>query len=377
MHWGVLAVALLSTASLRAEEWNFEAKPGERLLIDLKTGGDIELRGVAGTAVHVAARLHGRDAETVRVTAERDKSGVRIESEQTARRRNTSAGVDLVIELPTRFDVELSSMGGEVSIEDLEGDLSGQTMGGELNLRKVRGTVNLSTMGGSIEVVDTVASGKVSTMGGNVRLTNVRGGLRGSTMGGQVRIVGGDTGVSDSEGPTGHAAPQSGDVVQISSMGGAIHVESAPNGADVKTMGGNVRIDSARRFVKASTMGGDVDIDKADGDVHATSMGGDVTVQVIGDGGDVDLETMAGRIELTLPAGFAGSFDLELEFTQNSRRSYEIRSDFPLTQRRDADWRYGHGTPRKSIYGEGKSGDGRHTVRIHAINGDIVIRKGS
>jgi DUF4097 and DUF4098 domain-containing protein YvlB len=250
-------------------------------------------------------------------------------------------------------------------------------MGGEVVLRRIRGSVQLSTMGGEIEVVDADASGKVSTMGGNVLLKNVRGGLHGSTMGGQVRIEGGDAGSFRSEGPAGHPRPQSGDVVRITSMGGAIQVDRAPNGAEVQTMGGNVRVESVAKFVSASTMGGDVVIREADGDVRASTMGGDVTVRVIGAGGDVDLETMSGTVELELPAGFSGAFDVELEFTKNSRRSYEIRSDFPLAQRRDAEWRYGEGTPRKSIYGEGTAGGGEHRVKIRAINGDVVIRKGA
>jgi len=104
-------------------------------------------------------------------------------------------------------------------------------------------------------------------------------------------------------------------------------------------------------------------------------MGGDVSVRVVGRGGDVEIESMSGDLELVLPAGFSGDFDVELVFTRNSRQDYEIRSDFPLAQRRDAEWRRDGRNAQKSIYGEGKSGDGRHKVVLRTVNGDVVIRK--
>ena len=62
------ALALSLAGTGLAEEWKFDVQPGERLEIDLETGGSIEVRGGAGHQVRVVAEVRGRDAETVRVT---------------------------------------------------------------------------------------------------------------------------------------------------------------------------------------------------------------------------------------------------------------------------------------------------------------------
>lgn len=369
------AFLLLVPGAARAQQWSFDVQPGERLVVEIETGGEVEIRGGAAGKVSIVAEVGGRDRDDVVIEAERDARGVRVTGKPARRMRNFSADVDLTIEVPAKFDLELDSMGGGFRIEDVEGELTGETMGGAIVLRRVRGDVELSTMGGSIEATDVDAAGKVSTMGGDVVFKNVRGGLRGSTMGGTVKIDGGDGSAwKAGQGEARSARP--GEVVKISSMGGDIAVADAPNGADVSTMGGKVRVERAAGFVKASTMGGDVEIREVDGEVRASTMGGDVTVRVVGQGGDVEIESMSGDLELTLPAGFAGDFDVELTFTRNSRQDYEIRSDFPLSQRRDEEWRRDGRNAYKSIFGEGTSGDGRHKVVLRTVNGDIVIRKG-
>jgi len=113
-----------------------------------------------------------------------------------------------------------------------------------------------------------------------------------------------------------------------------------------------------------------------DGRVDLSTMGGDVTANVVGAGGDVEIESLSGDIELTLPAGFGASFDIELDYTRNSRRTYEIKSEFPLQKSETKEWTYSHGSPRKTIRGSGSAGDGTHRVQIHTVNGDVVIKKG-
>lgn len=358
----LLGLALVPGRAL-AEHWQFGGAAGDLLEIDLKSGGDITIQG-GGAGVSIDSTVSGRDAALVRVTASESDRGVRVTSEYTRHLRSSSANVDLTITVPDRYDLDLSSMGGDFKITGVEGKMSGETMGGAIILHQVRGEISLSTMGGRIKVTDSEADGKVSTMGGNVDFHNVRGGLKGTSMGGLVTI-------DDSDG----IGAGAGNVVRISTMGGPIHVKTAPAGAEVSTMGGNVTIESAGGPVDASTMGGSIEIGEASSDVKASTMGGSVTVRVVGNGGDVDIESKGGTIELTLPTGFSADFDLELAYTRNSKRAYEIRSDFPLQQNRSNDWSYEQGSPRKYIYGNGSTG-GAHQVKVRTINGDIIIHQG-
>ena len=85
---------------------------------------------------------------------------------------------------------------------------------------------------------------------------------------------------------------------------------------------------------------------------------------------------MGGNIELTVPADLSMDFDIILTYTKNSRRSYKIESDFPINIEEQKDWDYSEGTPRKYIYGTGKTGSGKNKVKIETTNGDIRILKG-
>ncbi|MCM2270467.1 MAG: hypothetical protein NDJ75_10220, partial [Thermoanaerobaculia bacterium] len=101
-RFGTLAAAaalLLAATSgaARAEQWTFDVQPGERLTVDIETGGDIEIRGVAGAKVSISAAIGGRDRDEVVVAAERVTPGVRVTSKMQRRMRNYDADVDFVI----------------------------------------------------------------------------------------------------------------------------------------------------------------------------------------------------------------------------------------------------------------------------------------
>ena len=227
----------------------------------------------------------------------------------------------------------------------------------------------MSTHGGDIELSDSIVDGSVTTFGGDVTLQDVSGDVKGTSMGGDVVY----RNVARRDG-TG-----TGKAVHIATMGGDVEVSNAPDGAELSTMGGEIEVESARRFVKAKTMGGSIDIAAVDGWVEATTMGGDITVTMVGNpaAGDrhVLLDSRGGEIELVVPAGLDMDIDVQIEVTKNSRRSYEIESDFPLQISAPADWSYGEGNPRRVIRGKGTTGSGKNKIVIRTVNGDVRIER--
>lgn len=348
---------LLAAGAAAAEEWRFEAAPGGLLEIELETGGGVVVRGEGdGVLVREGAR-RGRDAAAIRLTAEKTASGVRVHSDYGGK-KSGSGSVDIEVTVPARFDVKLSTMGGGVSLRGLEGTFSGRTMGGGIELRDLTGEASLTTMGGGIEVDDSTLDGKVETMGGSIVFRNVDGDLKGKTMGGSVRMEGVRRPAAEAGGRTIELAEGP---VEITTMGGDVKVVDAPRGARLSTMGGDVRVERAARFVEARTMGGNIRVGEVDGAVDVTTMGGDIEVRVVGAGGDVEMESKSGDLTLTLPAGFAARFDVEVEVAAG--RSGEIESDFPLTEKRSPG----------SVRAEGQSGAGTHRVHLRTVNGKIRI----
>jgi DUF4097 and DUF4098 domain-containing protein YvlB len=270
--------------------------------------------------------------------------------------------------VPEKCNLELETMGGDMTVDNVEGTIEGRTMGGELDLSNLKGKVELTTMGGDIRLENSELDGELKTMGGEVRFQDVTGEVKGSTMGGDVTYRGGKK-----EGGKGKE-------LTISTMGGEIAVDYAPGGANVSTMGGDIDIRYAGVFVKAKTMGGDITVTQLDGGIKASTMGGDIEVNMTGDvkqgNRTVDLSSKGGDITLTLPEDLSIEFNIKLTYTKREERRYEIHSDFPVKIEESEDWDYSQGSARKYITGTGKIGDGKNRVRLETTNGDITIRKG-
>jgi DUF4097 and DUF4098 domain-containing protein YvlB len=363
-----LALGACILAAADVPDKRLEASPGQLLEVNLGTGGAIHIHGGTDNAVTVKTKLSGRDADLIRVAVERTHGGVSVTAKYEGGSSHRSGSADLDITVPARFDTQLKTMGGELRLEGVEGQLQGSTMGGPLTLSGLKGKVEFSTMGGGITLTSSQVDGRVKTMGGNVKIKDVVGDIKGSSMGGNVTYDN-----------VQHPGKTDGKAVEISTMGGEINVASAPSGATVKTMGGGIHIGSAREFVKATTMGGNIEIKELDGSVAANTMGGDITVTMVGDPAqgrrDVKLESKGGEIRLTLPANLSADIDVELDHTKNSSRTYKIDSDFPLAITDSPDWSEGHGSPRKTLKGVASVNGGRNKIIIRTINGNVIIKK--
>lgn len=345
----------------------FDAKAGDELEVDIKIGGSIKVSGWDKNSVEVIVNYRGSELDDdIQLEIEEESGGVSVYARAAG---NVRSKLEFEIKVPNVYDIDLNTMGGGLYIDNIEGDLAGETMGGDIELQKLTGKVDFSTMGGDIELSDSEVDGKVSTMGGQVHFENIIGDVNGSSMGGDVTY----TNVRSKEGKP------DGNEVKIKTMGGNIKVDEALYGANVSTMGGNIEVNKVVKYLKANTMGGDIDVKQLDGKIKASTMGGDVYVIMTGDpeqyDRDVDLTSMGGDIELTLPEGISARFDIRISYTRNSSKNYKISSDFPLDIEEDQEWNYGNGDPRKVIYGKGKTGRSKHRIKVTTTNGNIVIRK--
>ncbi|MBN1406238.1 MAG: DUF4097 family beta strand repeat protein [Calditrichaceae bacterium] len=369
-HLSITLLILIFASCLYAEKYEklMDVKSGQQLKVNMTTGGSVTVEGWDKNQVKVELDVAHSDTDENDIDISQNSKGVNIEVRAEGHGRHYRTP-DLLVFVPKKFDLDLQTMGGSIEITDVEGEIDGQTMGGSLKLAGLHGEIGLTTMGGSISVKDSRLDGELKTMGGSIDFDNVTGGITASTMGGSVSM-------------TNKRGTEVKDIseVKISTMGGQIHVDAAPNGADVHTMGGNITVKNARKYVKAKTMGGEIEIAAIDGWVKATTMGGDVSVQMIGDASgpdhSVELSTMGGEIELILPKNIEANFDLHLVYTKDSRQDYEIKSDFEIKiGEKSKDWDYHKGEARKEIIGTGKTGSGKHNIYIKTVNGDITIKK--
>jgi hypothetical protein len=372
------AVFIAASAISHGSDINkeFKVKPGQKLEMDLKSGGAIYITGWNEEKVAVKVNLTGRDAKDVRIEMNEVSAGVSVTSDVERRHRNWNTDLEFHINVPQKFDLDLNTAGGEITIENVEGDIEGETMGGELNLTQLKGTINLKTMGGEIKLTNSDVDGEVKTNGGSVALRDVTGNVSGHSMGGSVTY----DNVTDRLGKT------TGKEVTITTMGGEINVDHAPYGANVSTMGGDISIRSAQKYVKAKTMGGNIDIDTVDGSVNAVTMGGDVSVNMVGDpeqgNRDIYIESKGGDVTLVVPDALSMDVDISLAYTRDNERRGEgkrpkIISDFDLQKDETTEWEHEHGSARKYIYGKATIAGGKNKIHIETVNGDVRLKRAS
>lgn len=367
----------------------FDISKGGKLILDTEIGGDIYIKGWDGDNVVLKAEVIRMDEGDYNMDFDAGSGTLAITVDKEGRwwKRNDGE-IDFSIKVPNEFDIEIETSAGPVVVEDIKGEVSGstaggrlefygidgdvdfRTMGGSIEAKKINGHLNLKTMGGSITVTDSKADGKVSTMGGSIVIEDVDGDLDGSTMGGSVRY----------RNVTGRSSTSVQDPLEISTMGGSIEVDEAPGGAILETKGGSIEVNRVANFVEAETMGGSITIREIDGWADATTKGGSVEVRMIGDPDkgkrDVFLSSNGGDIDLTVPPGLSMDFDIELAYTRDSHRDYDIYSDFDIKKERTDEWEGHWGSKRKYIYGSGQNKDGKNKIKISTVNGDIHIRQG-
>ena len=370
-------------------------KPGGSLLLDLDTGGSVKVSGWDKNEIEVRGTLAGEDwrDERVEFDVKNNRATLRSVYDQPESGQFSSSN-RFEIRVPRRFDIELRSAGGDLTLRDLDGTMHGETGGGEVVMERLKGHARLSTGGGEVRIDDCDMTGTVSTGGGLVTLSRVRGGLKASSGSGPViHTTGaepGETGdlaeleVGESGESIGYADGKSsgtgkGGVLHIDRAGGDIHLASAPNGVHATTGGGEVTIGRADRTVYAQTGGGDITVGPASGSVTATTGAGDVHVILArGSGGarTVKIDAGVGNVLLELPRGVGATFDLETGYTKAYGPKASIRSDVPvdIMVSDDDHWDASEGTPRKYVRASATTGDGKLQLQVRTLNGNIVIR---
>ena len=154
-----------------------------RLSLDLKSGGAVKITGGADKVVRVRVTENGRECKDCNVKLEQTSQGLQVRSD-----RPVAGGSQLrfEIEVPSHFDVDVASAGGEVQIEGVDGAIKGQTESGALTLRRLSGDVDLKTMRGDVTLKESYVSGRVASGSGKVLLEDVSGTVQGAAQDGKV-----------------------------------------------------------------------------------------------------------------------------------------------------------------------------------------------
>ena len=155
------------------------------LAVDLGTGGVVHITGAETKTIRVHVSERGRHCAECVVTLAHTGPAVHVRIERGSA---TGAPADLQVEIdvPVQCDVELSSAGGPVEIEGIDGTLSGAAQSGTLSLRRISGAVDFQTRRGDVTLRESYVSGSLRTLEGRVLFEDVGGSVVGTSAKGRV-----------------------------------------------------------------------------------------------------------------------------------------------------------------------------------------------
>jgi hypothetical protein len=153
--------------------------------IDLAAGGRIRIVGGESKAVRVQVTDRGRKCADCIVSVTEMQHGLQVRTGRT-RAPDTPADMELLIEVPTQTNILLTSAGGRVEIEGIDGFISGTTDFGAVNLLRLSGAVKIETKRGDVTLRRSYVQGSVHSKAGRVLLEDVTGDVRGTSSKGGV-----------------------------------------------------------------------------------------------------------------------------------------------------------------------------------------------
>ncbi len=157
--------------------------------------------------------------------------------------------VRFTISVPAKYNVDLKTAGGGISVNDLDGTVLAGTSGGSLTFGEIKGSVTGKTSGGSIRLEGCDGTANVRTSGGSIRLGRVRGDVDAHTSGGSIEVeeVMGALSASTSGGYINAAISEQPKAdCRLTTSGGSITVRMASAvkvNVDAQTSGGHVSTD--------------------------------------------------------------------------------------------------------------------------------------
>lgn len=179
-------------------------------------------------------------------------------------RSNDGLQVEFRLTVPQKYNLDLNTSGGSISVDNLTGEARVKTSGGSLSLGRIEGPVDARTSGGSIDLQQTKGRLIAQTSGGGITVGEVDGDVDVETSGGSINV----------NGATGN--------LRAHTSGGGISLRRLHGSVDASTSGGSLSAELLEQFeapCELSTSGGGIVIYLASGikaDIDARTSGGDV-----------------------------------------------------------------------------------------------------
>lgn len=174
---------------------SFPLTPGTRVEVSSIRGPvDIETANIEVAEVHIVRSARSRaDLEQYKIGIESKPQRLIIQGEQRQRNSGSGFGPDVrhqvMLKLPRRVDLSVSSVSGHVRIGDVDGRVVISSVSGWLKLGAVSGQVQVSSVSGHVEIGPSDQPVEIKSVSGNVKIGNVVGFLDVASVSGALSAV--------------------------------------------------------------------------------------------------------------------------------------------------------------------------------------------
>ncbi len=317
----LLLIFIITTITFADVEFRdkktFNVKSGGSLVIDSERGS-IDVKSWNKEVVEVeiykkADTFTDREAEKIledfEINFEQSGNDVYIKARFRTRSDNFFGGngrrltVKYTVFVPQKYNVDLTTAGGSISVDDLAGNVKSHTSGGSLHFGEITGPVTGKTSGGSITLEGCVGDADIKTSGGSITIGLVNGRVDAHTSGGSIRIEQAKGNViAKTSGGSIEVKEVMGDI-DASTSGGSVtaSISRQPQGrCSLRTSGGSVNAYIAENIkvnLDASTSGGKVYVDfpiTIQGEIKRTQL----VTPINGGGPELILRTSGGNVNL-------------------------------------------------------------------------------
>jgi hypothetical protein len=196
------------------------------------------------------------------LTARLAPDGVVLRGETSGDECTGHLWVTFDVTVPHEYNLEVTTHGGNIETENVDGHATLETSGGNISAGNVEGAARFETGGGHISVKDVSGDFYASTGGGHITVGKIDGNATLHTAGGHIRVV---------------------------SIGGTAKLDTGA--------GGNISVEKSGAMLTADTRGGQIEVGEAAGQVRARTGGGGI--RVVRSSGPTNLESGGGSIYLT------------------------------------------------------------------------------
>ncbi|GBD88814.1 hypothetical protein BMS3Abin03_02756 [bacterium BMS3Abin03] len=242
---------VLSNDGKIISEKSFPISPGKTLIVNV-AGTDVSINRWNKPEVYIKVLGNENAKEKLDINYRNDDSSVELSIKMKHSFFNWFNGISLAVEIkvPEKFNVNVSTSGGDITLTDVSGEHQLETSGGDINCRGFTGNLKVSTSGGDVSLKGMDSQIDAGTSGGDIVLD-----YSGENLGINLSTSGGDI---DVKLPADFNA-----AMEISTSGGDVSCNLNMNNIDKNTEDEIIAdLNNGGNLFSASTSGGDISVRK-------------------------------------------------------------------------------------------------------------------